>query len=229
MNKLFVVLALFTSISVANAQFSLPKVKIDGAIGNHFLHSQLTPGYDISNRPFNAFALGFSYMESKKISYRIDLGADLNRTAKNSLFLKNDYYRITFAVGNDLLNYVYRTFKDKEVIRPKYMENLQLYGFVGIGVSSMVNKLKYAKNEPRIDIPYDYMANVTFGLMPTYRFNPLMSVFMKFNVVTHIRQAYNSDMTYYNPNKGFDGAFMNFSVGFSIRPFRDDTYGGSPN
>jgi hypothetical protein len=207
------------------SQIDSRKIKFDASVGSHFNHSKLSEGYGISNKPFHAFGIGASYMSNRNITYRLDVGADFNRPSETSKYFRNDYYRVSFCVGNDLLNYVFRKYGSPKLSRPTTLAMFQLFVYVGAGFSTMQNQMPYEPNVTRKYLAYDYMYNLTAGVMPTIKLSQNHSIFFKLNFNAHLRQAYNFDMTDYNPNLWFDGGFYNAMIGFSFRPFKPGPYG----
>jgi hypothetical protein len=206
------------------SQFDVRKLKFEGCIGSHFNHSKLSEGYTISDKPYEAVGIAASYMKSKKICYRLEVGADFNRPTESSNYFRNDYYRVSFCVGTDLFSYIFDRHDAPKIIRPTAKSFFQLYLYAGAGFSTMQNQMPFEPNLTKKYLAYDYMYNLTAGVMPTIRLTSNHSIFFKVNFNAHIRQAYNFDMTDYNPNTWFDGGFYNAMIGFSFRPFKPSPY-----
>lgn len=202
------------------AQFIPANIKIDASLGNHFKHSQITDGYRIKQDAPHNLLLGLSYLFRNNLSFRGEAAADLNRPADGSLYFKNDYFRTTFGVSADILQIRLKSSEEFKNAARLWQDKFKVHGYFGIGLSAMVNKMKYDADYGKKIFLYDYMLNFTGSLMPTYYFNRYTSVFLRISMTGHIRQAYNFDLMDYNPNDGFDGGFMNAGIGFAFTPFK---------
>lgn len=211
---------LFISFLQSLGQFVPINLSLDVSGGNHFLHSQITDGYEIEKIVPQHISVGLNYLLKPNFYLRGETGVNLNRPSDGSLYFRNDYFRATVGVSTNLLQLnLLKTPGQKNAVR-LWHDRLKLFGFVGFGVSAMINKMKFAADyEERIYV-YDYMANLCASLTPTYQINRYNAVFVRATMIGHIRQAYNFDLMGSNYNQGFDGGFMTLSIGYSFTPFQ---------
>jgi hypothetical protein len=202
-------------------QFVPINLKMDASAGTHFLHSQITEGYELEKIiPYN-YALGLNYLLKENLHLRGEVGVNLNRPAEGSLYFRNDYFRTTAGVSTNLLQLklLKKSSGQRNAVR-LWQDKLKLYGFVGLGVSAMINKMKFAADYDKRIYVYDYMANFCAAITPTFQINRYNAVFLRAMMIGHIRQAYNFDLMGSNDNRGFDGGFMIASIGYSFTPFQ---------
>jgi len=201
-------------------QFIPINLKMDLSTGSHFLHSQVTEGYKIEKLLPHNVAGGLSYLLKENLYLRGEVGVDLNRPADGSLYFRNDYFRVTMGVSTNLLQlHFLKTPGQKHAVQ-LWQDKFKLYGFVGLGVSAMINKMRFSTDYDRRIYIYDYMANFCASLTPTFQINRYNALFVRAMMVGHIRQAYNFDLMGNNDNRGFDGGFMIASIGYSFTPFK---------
>lgn len=203
-----------------SCQFIPINLKMDLSTGSHFLHSQVTEGYKIEKLLPHNVAGGLSYLLKENLYLRGEVGVDLNRPADGSLYFRNDYFRVTMGVSTNLLQlHFLKTPGQKHAVQ-LWQDKFKLYGFVGLGVSAMINKMRFSTDYDRRIYIYDYMANFCASLTPTFQINRYNALFVRAMMVGHIRQAYNFDLMGNNDNRGFDGGFMIASIGYSFTPFK---------
>ena len=218
----FLTISLLLVISVhTHGQFVPINLKMDASAGTHVLHSQITDGYKLEKIIPHNYAFGLNYLLKSNLHLRGEVGVDLNRPAEGSLYFRNDYFRTTAGVSTNLLQLQLRkkSSGQRSAVR-LWQDRFKLYGFVGIGVSAMINKMKFAADYDKRIYVYDYMANVCAALTPTFQINRYNAVFVRAMMIGHIRQAYNFDLMAANDNRGFDGGFMTINVGYSFTPFQ---------
>jgi hypothetical protein len=201
-------------------QFIPINLKMDVSTGNHFLHSQVTEGYKIEKSMPHNVAGGLNYLLKENLYLRSEVGVDLNRPADGSLYFRNDYFRVTMGVSTNLLQLHYLKTPGQNHAIQLWHDKFKLYGFVGLGVSAMINKMRFSSDYDRRIYIYDYMANFCAALTPTFQINRYNALFVRAMMVGHIRQAYNFDLMGNNDNRGFDGGFMIASIGYSFTPFK---------
>lgn len=201
-------------------QFIPINLKMDVAAGNHFMHSQVTEGYKIEKVIPQNIVGGLNYLLKENLYLRGEVGVDLNRPANGSLYFRNDYFRITTGVSTNLLQLQFLKVPGQRNSVRLWQDRIKLYGFVGFGVSAMINKMKFTADYDRRIYIYDYMANFCASLTPTYQINRYNAVFVRATMIGHIRQAYNFDLMGNNDNRGFDGGFMIANIGYSFTPFQ---------
>lgn len=211
---------LFFSFLQSFGQFVPVNLKIDFAGGNHFFHSQLTDGYEIEKIVPQHISAGLDYLLRSNLHLRGDVGVNLNRPSDGSPYFRNDYFRATAGVSSNLLQLnLLKAPSQKNSVR-LWQDRFKIFGFVGAGVSAMINKVKFATDyEGRIYV-YDYMINLCASVAPTYQINKYNALFVRAMMIGHIRQAYNFDLMGGNYNRGFDGGFMTLSIGYSFTPFQ---------
>lgn len=218
--KFLTLLVAFVCALQSHSQFIPVNLKIDGAVGTHFLHSQITPGYAIEKVIPYVYTAGLRYHVKQNFHLRGEIAVNLNRPAHGSNYFRNDYFRTTIGVSADLLRlHLFKTQGQRNASKFG-KEKFRLYGFFGIGVSAMINKMRFEPDYNKRIYVYDYMANVVGSIIPTFRFNPYNAIFINASMIGHIRQAYNFDLMYYNDNRGFDGGYMITVLGYSYTPFR---------
>jgi hypothetical protein len=180
----------------------------------------MTDGYAMEKIVPQQISVGLDYLLKPNFYLRGETGVNLNRPSDGSLYFRNDYFRATVGVSTNLLQLgLGKTPGQNNAVR-LWHDRFKLYGFVGLGVSAMINKVKFAADyESRIYV-YDYMANLCASLAPTFQINRYNAVFFRATMIGHIRQAYNSDLMGGNYNRGFDGGFMTLSIGYSFTPFQ---------
>lgn len=202
------------------AQFIPINLKMDVSAGNHFMHSQITDGYKLEKKIPHNIVGGMNYLLKENLYLRGEIGVNLNRPADGSLYFRNDYFRATVGVSANLLQLHFsKTPGQKNAVR-LWQDKIKLYGFVGLGISAMINKMRFSADyEGRIYI-YDYMANFCAALTPTFQINRYNAFFIRAMMIGHIRQAYNFDLMGSNYNRGFDGGFMTANIGYSFTPFK---------
>lgn len=208
------------AFSHVHAQFIPANLRLDISTGNHFMHSQLGDGYKIKTAAAHNLMGGMSYLLKTNLSFRSELAIDMNRPYAGSNYFKNDYFRSTFGLSTDLLQIRFKRTDGFKNAARLWQDKFKLHGFFGIGLSAMVNKVKFDVDYEKKIFLYDYMFNVTGSLMPTYYFNRYTSIFLRVSMIGHIRQAYTFDLMNYNPNPFFDGGFMNCGLGMAFTPFK---------
>jgi len=201
-------------------QFIPINLKIDASAGSHFLHSQVSDGYTIEKMIPQNITGGLNYLLKQNLYLRGEVGVDLNRPAVGSPYFRNDYFRFTTGVSTNLLQLQFVKSAGQENAVHLWQDRIKLYGFVGFGVSAMINKMKFAADYDRRIYVYDYMANFCASLTPTFQINRYNAIFIRATMIGHIRQAYNFDLMGSNDNEGFDGGFMVASIGYSFTPFQ---------
>jgi hypothetical protein len=218
--KFLTFIALFLAPVLLHCQFIPINLKMDVSAGNHFMHSQKTEGYEIDKAKPHNFAGGLNYLLKENLYLRGEIGVDLNRPADGSLYFRNDYFRVTMGVATNLLQlHFLKTPGQRSAVR-LWQDKIKLYGFVGFGVSAMINKMRFTADYDRRIYIYDYMANFCAALTPTFQINRYNAIFVRAMMVGHIRQAYNFDLMGNNDNRGFDGGFMIAGIGYSFTPFK---------
>jgi hypothetical protein len=201
-------------------QFIPVNVKLDASIGTHFMHSQMTDGYKLEKIIPHSFSGGLSYLLKENLYVRGELGVNLNRAAVGSEYFRNDYFRSTVGVTSDLLKLQFRKTRGQRNAVRLWQDNFKVYGFVGFGLSAMINNMKFPADYNKRIYVYDYMANFCAALTPTYQINRYNAIFLRATMIGHIRQAYNTDMMANNDNLGFDGGFMTMHIGYLFTPFK---------
>jgi len=201
-------------------QFIPINLKIDAAVGTHYMHSQKTKGYEIEKLVPYAYVGGLRYALTRSFHLRGEVAVNLNRPATGSNYFRNDYFRTTIGVSTDLLHMDFMKTQGQKNAARIGREKFKLYGFVGFGVSAMINKMRFESDYNRRIYVYDYMANFCASIIPTFRFNPYHAIFISTSMIGHIRQAYNFDLMGGNDNRGFDGGYMTTVLGYSYTPFR---------
>ena len=204
----------------ASSQFVPINLKMDLSAGTMFMHSQITEGYEIEKIIPHNFAGGVHYLLKENFYLRAEVGVCLNRPADGSLYFRNDYFRSTLGVSTDLLRLHFDRKPGQRNSVKLWQDRFKLYGFVGFGVSAMINKMKFPADYDKRIYVYDYMANFCASLTPTFQINRFNAVFARVMMVGHVRQAYNFDLMGPNPNEGFDGGFMLVNLGYSFTPFQ---------
>jgi len=226
-NIFWMMCGLFISLHV-KAQLVQENIRFDAGVGSHFLHGQLANDYKISARPWNFVNVGMSYDTKRKYLIRFETAMDMNRAEKGTPEIWTDYFRGTLGLGYDFM----QSFKGKK--RPSagtnagFKEKFRLDAFMGLGVSIMVNKRRYPLDYDNRVHSMDYMMNVTWALIPSYKITNNFSVFARASFTAHIRQAYTFDMNEGRDNPLFDGGFMNAAIGVSYRPFSSTRIGRGP-
>jgi len=203
-----------------HGQFIPANLKLDISTGNHFMHSQLGEGYKIKAAAAHHVMGGMCYLIKTNVSFRSELAIDMNRPDAGSNYFKNDYFRSTFGLSTDILQIRFKRTEGFKNAARLWQDKFKVHGFLGFGLSAMVNKVKFDVDYGKKIFLYDYMFNVTGSLMPTYYFNRYTSIFLRVSMTGHIRQAYTFDLMNYNPNPFFDGGFMNCGFGISFTPFK---------
>ena len=154
-----------------NGQFIPVNLKLDVSAGNHFMHSQLGDGYNIKQSALHNIMGGMSYLLKSNLSFRSELAVDMNRPDAGSNYFKNDYFRSTFGISTDLLQIRLKSTDGFKNAARLWQDKFKIHGFFGIGLSAMVNKVKFDTDYGKKIFLYDYMFNVTGSIMPTYYFN----------------------------------------------------------
>jgi hypothetical protein len=219
MKILTLFIGLLCAVQMAG-QFIPVNLKLDASAGTQFMHSQITEGYEIEKVIPHVYVGGMRYLLNKNLYLRGELAVNLNRPAEGSKYFRNDYFRTTFGVSTDLLQLHFgKSPGQKNAIR-LWHDKFKLFGFVGIGVSAMINKMRFEANYNKRIYVYDYMANLSASLSPTFQINYYHAVFINAMMIGHIRQAYNFDLMGSNYNPGFDGGYMITTIGYSFTPFK---------
>ena len=217
------ILTLFIGLLCAvqmGGQFIPVNLKLDASAGSHFMHSQVTEGYEIEKIIPHVYVGGMRYMLKQNLFLRNEVAVNLNRPAHGSKYFRNDYFRATFGVSTDLLQLNFNKTPGQKNAIQLWHDKFKLYGFVGIGVSAMINKMRFEANYSKRIYVYDYMANLCASLTPTFQINYYNAVFINTMMIGHIRQAYNFDLMGPNDNRGFDGGYMIATLGYSFTPFK---------
>ena len=214
---LFIILGIAAHVY---GQFIPVNVKLDASLGNHFMHSQLSEGVEIEKVIPHSFSSGLSYLLKENLYVRGELGLNLNRMAAGSVYFRNDYFRSTVGVSMDLLKLQIKKTPGRRNAVRLWQDQFKLYGFAGLGISAMINNMRFPEDYEKKIYVYDYMANFCASISPTYQINRFNAVFVKATMIGHIRQANNFDMLIYQDNTGFDGGFMTLHIGYLFTPFK---------
>ncbi len=201
-------------------QFIPVNVKLDAGIGTHFMHSQLSEGVKIEKVIPHSFSTGLSYLLKENLYVRGELGLNLNRAAPGSVYFRNDYFRATAGVSTDLLKLHFKKKRGQRNAIRLWQDKFKLFGFVGLGVSAMINNMRFPDDYDKKIYVYDYMANLCASLTPTFQLNRFNALFVRATMIGHIRQANNFDMLTYQDNLWFDGGFMTVHLGYAFTPFK---------
>jgi hypothetical protein len=204
----------------ARGQFVPINLKLDVSAGTQFMHSQITEGYKIEKIVPHSYVGGLNYLLRSNLHLRGEVGVCLNRPAEGSLYFRNDYFRTTAGIATDLLQISFKKTNGQRSNVRLWQDHFKLYGFVGLGVSAMINKMKFPFDYDKRIYVYDYMANFCASLTPTYQINHYNALFVRATMIGHVRQAYNFDLMGGNKNPGFDGGFMIVNIGYSFTPFQ---------
>ena len=219
MKSLLFIIFLALSVDFCG-QFIPVNIKLDASVGTHLLHSQLSEGVKIEKVIPHSFSGGLSYLIKNNLYVRGELGLNLNRAAIGSVYFRNDYFRSTVGVSTDLLSLQFKKTRGRSNANRLWQDQFKLYGFAGVGISAMINNMRFPDDYNKKIYVYDYMANFCASLTPTYQINRFNAVFLKATMIGHIRQANNFDMLIYQDNLGFDGGFMTIHVGYLFTPFK---------
>jgi hypothetical protein len=218
--KFLTFIVLIITPLLLSSQFIPINLKVDLSAGNHFMHSQKTDNYEIDKTKPHNIAAGLNYLLKENLYLRGEIGVDLNRPEDGSLYFRNDYFRFTMGVSTNLLQLNFLKTPGQRNAVMLWQDKFKLFGFVGVGVSAMINKMRFSADFDRRIYIYDYMANFCAALTPTFQINRYNAVFARVMMVGHIRQAYNFDLMGNNDNRGFDGGFMIAGIGYSFTPFK---------
>jgi hypothetical protein len=219
MKSLLFIIFLALSVDFCG-QFIPVNIKLDASVGTHLLHSQLSEGVKIEKVIPHSFSGGLSYLIKNNLYVRGELGLNLNRAAIGSVYFRNDYFRSTVGVSTDLLSLQFKKTRGRSNANRLWQDQFKLFGFAGVGISAMINNMRFPDDYNKKIYVYDYMANFCASLTPTYQINRFNAVFLKATMIGHIRQANNFDMLIYQDNLGFDGGFMTIHVGYLFTPFK---------
>jgi hypothetical protein len=219
MKSLLFIIFLALSVDFCG-QFIPVNIKLDASVGTHLLHSQLSEGVKMEKVIPHSFSGGLSYLIKNNLYVRGELGLNLNRAAIGSVYFRNDYFRSTVGVSTDLLSLQFKKTRGRSNANRLWQDQFKLYGFAGVGISAMINNMRFPDDYNKKIYVYDYMANFCASLTPTYQINRFNAVFLKATMIGHIRQANNFDMLIYQDNLGFDGGFMTIHVGYLFTPFK---------
>lgn len=219
MKTLTLFIALYWAAEMTG-QFIPVNLKLDASAGTQFLHSQITDGYKIEKVIPHVYQLGMRYMLKRNFYLRGETAVNLNRPADGSKYFRNDYFRATAGVATDLLQLHFSRKSGRQSNIYLWQDKFKLYGFVGIGVSAMINKMRFDANYNKRIYVYDYMANLCASITPTFQINYYNAVFLNATMIGHIRQAYNFDLMGPNYNPGFDGGYMIATLGYAFTPFK---------
>ena len=219
MKSLLFIIFLALSVDFCG-QFIPVNVKLDASVGTHLLHSQLSEGVKMEKVIPHSFSGGLSYLIKENLHVRGELGLNLNRAAIGSVYFRNDYFRSTVGASTDLLNLQFKQTRGRRNANRLWKDQFKLYGFAGVGISAMINNMRFPDDYNKKIYVYDYMANFCASLTPTYQINRFNAIFLKATMIGHIRQANNFDMLIYQDNLGFDGGFMTLHVGYLFTPFK---------
>ncbi len=193
---------------------------MDVSAGTMLMHSQITDGYKIEKIIPHNIVGGLHYMLKQNLFLRSEVGVCLNRPAEGSLYFRNDYFRATLGASTDLLSIRLKKKPGQKNSVKLWQDRFKLYGFVGLGVSAMINKMKFPSDYDKRIFVYDYMANFCASITPTFQLNRYNALFVRATMIGHVRQAYNFDLMGANPNEGFDGGFLLVNLGYSFTPFQ---------
>jgi hypothetical protein len=219
MKSLLFIIFLALSVDFCG-QFIPVNVKLDASVGTHLLHSQLSEGVKMEKVIPHSFSGGLSYLIKDNLYVRGELGLNLNRAAIGSVYFRNDYFRSTVGVSTDLLRLQFKKTRGRRNANRIWQDQFKLFGFAGVGISAMINNMRFPDDYNKKIYVYDYMANFCASLTPTYQINRFNAIFLKATMIGHIRQANNFDMLIYQDNLGFDGGFMTLHVGYLFTPFK---------
>ena len=219
MKSLLFIIFLALSVDFCG-QFIPVNVKLDASVGTHLLHSQLSEGVKMEKVIPHSFSGGLSYLIKENLYVRGELGLNLNRAAIGSVYFRNDYFRSTVGVSTDFLRLQFKKTRGQRNANRLWKDQFKLYGFAGVGISAMINNMRFPDDYNKKIYVYDYMANFCASLTPTYQINRFNAIFLKATMIGHIRQANNFDMLIYQDNLGFDGGFMTLHVGYLFTPFK---------
>jgi OOP family OmpA-OmpF porin len=195
---IFITSILATSLSFSQEKNTANKFSIDFNFGLNKPTSSFTSGYT-SKFNLNHTDLGIRYMLNTKCGIKLDVGLDnFNSTLTNYNYNTN-YLRFSLQGIMNIGSII--GFNDSKF-------GLLLHAGSGFG-SLGDDKIGVGKG-------IDDMINVIIGITPQYRISNKISLNLDFSYIANIYQNYKFDYKSLNTTRGFDGNFINASVGFSI-------------
>jgi hypothetical protein len=213
---------------IGHAQIVQENIRFDAGLGSHFLHGQLSDGYKISARPWNFVSAGMTYDTKRNYFIRVETAMDMNRAEEGTPEIWTDYFRGTVGAGYDFMKIFKTKSRSNPGSSPTFKDKFRLDTYMGVGLSAMLNKRRYPADYGRRIHAMDYMMNITWAIIPSYKITPSFSVFARASFTAHIRQEYTFDMNEGRNNPLFDGGFMNAALGVSYRPFSSTKIGRGP-
>ena len=188
---------LTTGLSYTQENKSINKLSIDLNYGINKPTSVLTSGYSSKINPLHA-DLGIRYMLNTKCGIKLDAGIDNFKSKVTSYNFDSKYLRFSLQGIINVGSLI--GFNDLRF-------GLLLHG--GVGTASL-NTKKIA-----IGKPADDMINVMVGITPQFRVSNKIALNLDLSYISNIYQDHRFDYKSTNSSRGFDGNFINASVGIS--------------
>ena len=176
----------------------------DASIGNHFAGKTQVESSKFNAASVSHLNIGANHKYPNSRLYgRFDLGFDVFKEANNELPFTSKYFRTTYQVIADM-----RTLRGTQNESGKF--DLAL-GF-GMGFATLYNP-EDMNTMSDIFLNGDDMYALVFSVNPSYRISENLSLIANATLNSHSLQSSSWDMSKGQGNSGFNGRFMNLSLG----------------
>jgi OOP family OmpA-OmpF porin len=194
---LFITTILATSLSFSQENNSANKLSIDFNFGLNKPTSSFTSGYTNKLNLYHT-DLGIRYMLNTKCGVKLDVGIDNFTSTVVNYNYNTNYLRFSLQGIMNIGSII--GFNDSKF-------GLLLHGGAGTG-SLGNNKIGLGKG-------FDDMVNVIVGITPQFKVSNKIALNFDLSYISNIYQNHKFDYKSRTNSRGFDGNFINASVGIS--------------
>lgn len=174
-------------------------------VGGHY---GATPSIGFKTAQITHYGLNGRYMMNNRGGVMLDFGYDSFKANRNTINVKNHYFRTSFqGVANlgDILMF------------DTWTKHIGLLIHGGVGASILVNdkstRISTATNGGK---KRDLMLNGIIGITPQVKLGERVSLNLDLSYITHVKQNQTFDMLQSANQVAFKNYFVNWSVGASI-------------
>ncbi|MCI9844247.1 OmpA family protein [Flavobacterium pectinovorum] len=205
MKKIILLLVLLVTVVTVNAQTSTDESLTDGNFNKWSI--ELAGGFNKPQNPMKYYTspispfvvdLGVRYMLNNKFGLKADFGYNSFQEEKNSTPFDTKYYRFDIqGVANlgRIMNF------------ETWTKTIGLLGHTGFGAAYFEDKNSSLN---------DKMINFVIGVTGQVKLSDRLALTADFSTIMNALQSHTYDAAALNPEKGFNGALFNGTIGLTV-------------
>ncbi|MCX8483317.1 MAG: hypothetical protein ORN50_07010, partial [Crocinitomicaceae bacterium] len=176
----------------------------DLSFGNHFAGKTKDLTTKFKQTQISHVNIGANHLfPNSRLYGRFDLCFDVFKGSNNAVPFNSKYFKLTYQAFADMR--MLGLLKNKN-------SNLNLALGFGLGFATMYNS-ESSKNASDVFLNGDDMYAVVFTANPSYKLSRSTSIILNTSFTSHTLQSKSWDLQEGQVNRGFNGRFMNLSVG----------------